>query len=103
MKSAPPWCRFVAVPAMLLAVLSVDQAFAQTPVVKIEATQPATSEPRPEARIIPGEFTITRSFAGAQALVVYVQYGGSAMSGSDYEALPREVTIPAGALTASTR
>jgi hypothetical protein len=104
MKSVPPWRRFVAASATIVVVFGLREAPAEPiPIVRIAATQPATSEPRPDARIVPGEFTITRSLAGADPLIVHVRYAGSAMPGSDYEALPREVTIPAGALSATVR
>lgn len=92
----------VAVTMLVLSLLG-GSAAAQSaaPVVKIAATQEATSEPMPNARIIPGEFTISRAHAGSQPLVVFVQHRGSAMPGSDYSELPPQVTIPAGELSAT--
>ena len=67
------------------------------PVVSIEATVPETAEPSPTSRIRPGAFTLRRTGATAGTLRVWVAYGGTATSGSDYDTLPGVVEFPAGA------
>ncbi|MGI8605383.1 MAG: Calx-beta domain-containing protein [Verrucomicrobiales bacterium] len=101
MKTDGQRLRRAVAPAMLVIDLLCGNVLAQTAVVSIAATQPATSEPRPDARVVPGEFTISRNTTGAQPLVVYLRYDGSALSGADYSALPPQVTIPAGELSAA--
>ncbi len=95
------WCRRGAAWVLVLfAVLFVGLGtYAQDnalPVVGIVATREATSEPRPEARIAPGEFTIRRTGSMEQSLDVFVTYQGTATPERDFEKLPNSVTIPAG-------
>ncbi len=66
-------------------------------VVSIEATRPTTTEPGPTIRVAPGEFTLRRQGETSGALAVYLAYSGTATAGTDYEALPAVVEIPAGA------
>ncbi len=82
--------------AVLAPPLLSENAQAQTASVSIQATQPVTAEPRPDARIIPGEFTVSRDIAGPDPLEVFVGFGGSAIPGLDYVELPAQVIIPAG-------
>jgi len=49
-----------------------------------------------EAGSYPGKFLVTRTGDSGQALTVALRFGGSAVSGLDYEALSESVTIPAG-------
>lgn len=67
------------------------------PVVSIEATVPETTEPSPTSRIRPAAFTLRRTGAVERSLRVWMQYGGTAVSGSDYDPLPPTVEFPAGA------
>ncbi len=67
------------------------------PLVSIEATAPNTGEPCPVCRIAPGRFTVRRTGDPKAALVVYLDYSGTATPGKDYEELARRVELPAGA------
>ncbi len=64
MKMNRPWLRTSRAPAMFVLALLCGNGLAELPVVSIAATRPATSEPRPDVRIIPGKFTISRDSAG---------------------------------------
>lgn len=66
------------------------------PVVSIEATAPATSEPAPTIRVIPGQFTVRRTGGTELPLTVLLGYEGTAVPEVDYAALPKFVQIPAG-------
>ncbi len=68
------------------------------PVVSIEATHPIAEESSYPYRRLPfrGRFTISRTGSMDHALPVFVHYGGTAISGVDYPALPWLVSIPAG-------
>jgi hypothetical protein len=66
------------------------------PVVSVTATREATGEPRPEARIAPGQFTLRRTGSTATALSVLLLHGGTAVAGKDYVEIPNSVTFPAG-------
>jgi hypothetical protein len=50
-----------------------------------------------EIGLVPGEFTITRDGDTNNPLTVKLSYSGSAAAGKQYVALPKTVTIPAGA------
>jgi hypothetical protein len=67
------------------------------PVVSIEATVPETTEPSLTTRIQPGVFTLRRTGDASNLLRVWVHYGGTATSGSDYTEPPTVVEFPAGA------
>ena len=62
------------------------------PTVTIVATKPNAAE----TGLVPGEFTFTRSGPTAVALTVSFSIGGTAVNGSDYQAISGSVTIPAG-------
>lgn len=79
----------------LLGVLESDPT--GLPVVSIEATAPNTGEPCPVCRIAPGRFTVRRTGDPKAALVVYLDYSGTAIPGKDYEELAHRVELPAGA------
>lgn len=64
--------------------------------VSVVAAWPATSEPRPEARIAPGRFVLRRTGSFASELEVRVAYAGTARPGIDYQKTPETVKIPAG-------
>jgi serine/threonine-protein kinase len=49
----------------------------------------------------PGQFTVTRTGSVAASLTVNYSVAGTAVSGTDYTALPGSVTIPAGASSAT--
>lgn len=66
------------------------------PLVTLEVTRGATSEPRPEARIAPGLLTLHRTGDDSRPLAVYLKIGGSATPGKDYEPLPDVVKFPEG-------
>ncbi len=57
------------------------------PVVSIKATVPETVEPSPNTDVRPGEFTITRTGDTSEALTLYVQFGGTARPGEDYNSI----------------
>lgn len=65
----------------------------ETPVLTITALDPNAAE----AGRDPGVFLISRTGLSTQSLKVYYGLGGSASQGTDYQVLPAEVTIPAGA------
>jgi subtilisin family serine protease len=67
------------------------------PVVKLAATDNIATEAGPTS----GTFTFTRSGNSGSDLEVKYRIGGTATSGSDYEAVPETVTIPAGSDTAA--
>jgi hypothetical protein len=64
------------------------------PLVSLKAVREATSEPRPEARIAPGQFVVQRTGSVENALSVLVLYSGTAAPELDYPRLPTSVTIP---------
>ncbi len=66
------------------------------PVVSIVASVPKTSEPAPNIRVAPGQFTVKRTGSTSQSLVVSLAYSGTAGAGVDYQKLPESVEIPAG-------
>ncbi len=68
----------------------------EIPVVTVVASDPNASE----ANRDPGVFLITRTGPTTSALKVYYGLGGRALHGTDYLALPLEVTIPAGQTSA---
>ncbi|MEW6159754.1 MAG: Ig-like domain-containing protein [Verrucomicrobiota bacterium] len=70
------------------------------PVVSIVASTPQTSEPSPLALIAPGKFVVSRTGSKDKALTVHLKYEGTATPELDYEPLPRELTIAAGATSA---
>lgn len=65
------------------------------PVVSITARW-KTAEPCPVCLVAPGVFTISRTGPTNESLTVYLEYDGTATSGQDYQALPQQITIPAG-------
>lgn len=67
------------------------------PVVSIEATVTETTEPSLTTRFRPGVFTLRRTGIASQPLQVWMRYGGTATSGTDYTAPPSVVEFPAGA------
>ena len=67
------------------------------PVVKVAATDKIATEAGPTS----GTFTFTRSGNAGADLEVKYAIGGTATSGSDYEAIAESVTIPAGSDTAT--
>ena len=67
------------------------------PTVTIVATDNTATEAGPTT----GYFTVTRTDATTSALTVYYTVGGTATSGSDYNALSGSVTIPAGSSSAT--
>ena len=97
----------IAVEVHQVAVFSTDMSFdlelrlaglpvEERPVVSIVATQPNTSEPLPNALVVPGEFTVFRDDPHLdQPLNVYLTYSGTATA-ADYEPLPIAVLFPAG-------
>lgn len=71
------------------------------PVVRITATQPDTTEPSPNTRVMAGAFTISRTGPTSKPLSVLCLFGGTATRGEDYELEPAPslaflYTIPAG-------
>jgi hypothetical protein len=66
------------------------------PVVSIFASGFRTAEPCPVCLVAPGVFTIARTGPTNEALNVYLEYDGPATPGVDYNALPHQITIPAG-------
>lgn len=67
------------------------------PELRLTATTVAASEAGP----IAGVFTVTATPAPRANLVFNYTLGGTAMNGTDYQALPSAVTIPAGQTTAT--
>jgi uncharacterized repeat protein (TIGR01451 family)/uncharacterized delta-60 repeat protein len=67
------------------------------PLITINSTDPFAFEPTQAT----GQFTITRSGNVSQDLTVYYLLTGSAQNGVDYTALPGDVVIPAGQLSAN--
>lgn len=71
-------------------------------VVNIHATDPkASEEPASNGEVDTATFTIKRAGRMDIALPVYYALSGSASNGEDYEELAGEITIPAGAESAS--
>jgi hypothetical protein len=75
----------------------------QIPVLSIEATQPTTSEPLPNALVAPGVFTIRRSAPTDTALTAWVAIGGTAQNGVDYESVANQVQFAAGQVEAGIK
>lgn len=66
--------------------------------VAVSASTPLAKE----SGLVPGQFTVTRTLASTTApLTVNLTVGGSASNGSDYTLLGGNVTIPAGASSAT--
>jgi subtilase family serine protease len=59
----------------------------------------ASTNTATEAGLGQGAFTITRSEAASTALTVSLAVGGTALGGTDYQAIPTTATIPADAAT----
>jgi hypothetical protein len=79
-----------------------DRAFnleldALPPTVTVAATQDLASQPNGQ----PAVFTVSRTGPTASAVTVGYTLGGTAVNGTDYAALPGNVTIPAGASSAT--
>ena len=70
---------------------------ADTPLVKVVATQPIATE----AGATPGTLTFSRTGNTDAALEVKFEVSGTATPGSDYVPLPGSITIPAGAASAT--
>lgn len=68
----------------------------EIPIVSIHATRPETTEPAPNIRIRPGEFTVRRTGGIDQTLPVFLEIGGSATPEHDYEPLPVFVSFEPG-------
>jgi hypothetical protein len=66
------------------------------PAVTITATDARAAEPSD-----PGTFTVTRTGATTGALTVVLARSGTATSGTDFAALPAQITIPPGAASAT--
>ncbi|MBL9126096.1 MAG: hypothetical protein JNL97_00545, partial [Verrucomicrobiales bacterium] len=79
-----------------LELTAIPGASRDLPTVGVVATRSETSEPRPEARIAPGQFTVKRSGSTASPLTVLALYSGTATAGIDYSKLPNQITIPEG-------
>jgi len=104
MKTTPESARFLTF-LLAFAAIGPNPATAQpggpagtAGAVSIETTFPVAEETsQPFRRInFTGRFTVSRTGPTNHSLSVFVHYGGSAVSGQDYEALPWLVTIPAG-------
>lgn len=67
----------------------------------IEVNIAATDASAGEGGSDTGTFTITRSGGTSAALTVSLSMSGTATSGTDYQAIPSSVIIPAGAATAT--
>lgn len=67
------------------------------PIVSVSATLPYAAVNGP----IAGQFTVTRTGSTLASLAVNYSVGGTAVSNTDYSALPGSVTIPAGASSAT--
>lgn len=67
------------------------------PTVSVTATDASASETPPDN----GTYTFTRTGATTAALTVNYSVSGTATGGTDYNALPGSVTIPAGAASAT--
>jgi hypothetical protein len=67
------------------------------PPVHIVASAPETLEPSPNTRVAPGEFTITRLGDTNEALLLFVQFSGTATFGQDYQEVSPYLVMPAGA------
>ena len=75
-------------------------ALAQTlapPVVTIVATDYHAAETETDS----GVFKISRTGATEASLLVFYELSGTARNGVDYQELPRSITIPAGAASAT--
>jgi hypothetical protein len=70
---------------------AVEFVYAQ-PSVNLWARDAQSSRYGPEA----GSFTLCRSGSTNASLTVYLQLGGTAVNGSDYEGLPSSIVLPAG-------
>lgn len=66
------------------------------PLITLEVPRPQTSEPRPEARIAPGQILVHRTGDLSRALPVFLDIGGNATPGIDYERIAPVIEIPAG-------
>jgi len=78
------------------ATVNLIPAATSTPTVSIAATNPNASNSGPTN----GAFTITRGGSTSAALAVNYSVSGTAIGGTDYNALSGSVTIPAGASSA---
>ncbi len=67
------------------------------PVVSIRASDATAAETRTGQAVNSGTFVVSRTGATTAALAVSLRASGTATSGSDYNAVPATVTIPAGA------
>ncbi len=76
--------------------LSSDTPALTSQTVGLIALNPATSEPRPEARIAPGRAVLRRTGDLTRELAVFLHVGGSATAGKDYTEISSPVIVPAG-------
>lgn len=99
MKTPNP--RFLLGVLFLLAFTAVPGVIGQIPsTLTLSAEEPATSEPRINVYRPPGKFTIIRTGPQNPAIVVNLEYSGTAGT-NDFEELPRKVELPAGVLSKS--
>lgn len=85
---------------LLLLFTPLNQGHSQSvslPVVSIRAEWDRTSEPLPNALVVPGKLIVSRTGSTDQPLHVNLSFSGSAANGVDYQTLPPFVRIPAGA------
>ncbi|MBJ6760747.1 PKD domain-containing protein [Myxococcaceae bacterium JPH2] len=68
----------------------------EMPVITLSATDGTAAEPSD-----PGVFTVTRTGPTTDPLTVLVSVSSTATAGSDYQALPTSVVIPAGSASAT--
>ena len=85
----------VGAPGSATVTIVSDDASSSLPAVSVSATSPNASEVGPTV----GRFTVTRTGSTVSPMTVSYTTGGTATAGSDYTALPGDVTIPAGSAT----
>jgi hypothetical protein len=91
----PPECYLTGARPEARAVIAASDPD-QIPVVSIVATVAETTEPSPEVRVQPGRLLVKRSGDARASLMVWLEIGGTAENGKDYEAIPRSVAFEAG-------
>lgn len=77
--------------------VSITDNEAIPPTVSIAASDAAAAEATTSQAANPGTYVVTRTGSTTAPLVVNLTRSGTAVSGTDYNALPTTVTIPAGA------
>lgn len=96
----PPECYRVGARAEAHGVIAAsDQLPSDRPIVSIVATVAETAEPSPEVRVQPGRFLVKRSGDANAPLLVWLEIGGSAEAGRDYEQIPRSLVFETGILS----